>query len=94
MDFAKLCIYGLLTDLIDVHFYSYDPAANKFVDETLVVNITRDVEFSDMIPGIYTFLHSSLTIDLTRLHSRQKDIQCVINSIYRRSKSNTKAEQR
>lgn len=68
MDFGKLRIYGLLTDLIDFHFYSYDPLTNKFAfDETLVVNVTRDVAFTDMIPGIYLFLHTWLTIDQTRL---------------------------
>jgi hypothetical protein len=57
VDFANLRIYGLLTDLIDFHFYSYDPLAQKFAfDETLVVNITRDVAFTDMIPGIYLFV--------------------------------------
>jgi hypothetical protein len=58
MDFANLRIYGLLTDLIDFHFYSYDPSAKEFAfDKTLVVNITRDVAFSDMIPGMYLLLH-------------------------------------
>lgn len=57
VDFAKLRIYGLLTDLIDFHFYSYNPLAQKFgFDKTLVVNITRDVAFSDMIPGMCLFL--------------------------------------
>lgn len=51
VDFANLRIYGLLTDLIDFHFYSYDPPAKEFAfDKTLVVNITRDVAFTDMIP--------------------------------------------
>jgi hypothetical protein len=67
-EFGKLRIYGLLTDLIDFHFYSYDPLTNKFAfDETLVVNITRDVAFTDMIPGIYLFVHTWLIIDQTRL---------------------------
>jgi len=51
VDFANLRIYGLLTDLIDFHFYSYNPLTKSFAfDETLVVNITRDVAFADMIP--------------------------------------------
>jgi hypothetical protein len=59
VDFANLRIYGLLTDLIDFHFYSYDPLAKEFAfDETLVVNITRDVAFTDMIPGMCLFLHT------------------------------------
>ncbi len=59
VDLAELRIYGLLTDLIDFHFYSYDPLTNKFAfDETLVVNITRDMAFTDMIPGMCLFLRS------------------------------------
>ncbi|EDR13668.1 uncharacterized protein LACBIDRAFT_308899 [Laccaria bicolor S238N-H82] len=50
-DFGDLRVYGLLTDLTDFHFYSYDPVAEKFAfDETLIVNITRNVSFTDMIP--------------------------------------------
>jgi len=68
VDFGKLRIYGLLTDLFEFHFYSYNPLTNKFAfDETLVVNITRDVAFTDMIPGIYLSLHTWLTVDQTRL---------------------------
>ena len=59
VDFANLRIYGLLTDLIDFHFYSYDPPSKEFAfDETLVVNITRDVAFTDMIPGMCLLLHT------------------------------------
>ena len=58
VDFANLRIYGLLTDLIDFHFYSYDPPAKEFAfDKTLIVNITRDVAFTDMIPGMCLLLH-------------------------------------
>ena len=58
-DFANLRIYGLLTDLIDFHFYSYDPPAKEFAfDKTLVVNITRDLAFTDMIPGMCLLLHT------------------------------------
>ncbi|KAM6499857.1 hypothetical protein JOM56_005365 [Amanita muscaria] len=50
-DFANLRIYGLLTDLIDYHFYSYNPLSKQFAfDATMVVNITRDLAFTDMIP--------------------------------------------
>ena len=56
-DFANLRIYGLLTDHTHFHFYSYDPLTKTFAfDETLVVNITRDVAFTDMIPGMCFFL--------------------------------------
>ena len=59
VDFANLRIYGLLTDLIDFHFYSYDLYAKEFAfDETLIVNITRDVAFTDMIPGMCLLLHT------------------------------------
>ncbi|EDR03293.1 uncharacterized protein LACBIDRAFT_307360 [Laccaria bicolor S238N-H82] len=51
VDLEDQHIYGLLTDLIDFHFYCYDPLAKEFAfDETLVVGITRDVAYTDMIP--------------------------------------------
>ena len=58
-DFANLRIYGLLTDFIDFRFYSYDLLTKEFAsDETLVVNITRDVACIDMIPGyVHTFVY-------------------------------------
>lgn len=72
VDFANLRIYGLLTDLIDFHFYSYNPIAKEFAfDETLVVNVTRDVSFTDMIPGMCFFLCTWLTVDQTHLVSNK-----------------------
>ena len=68
VDFANLRIYGLLTDLIDFHFYSYNPLTKEFAfDSTLMVNITRDVAFTDMIPGMCPFLSTQATIDQTYL---------------------------
>ena len=59
VDFANIRIYGLLTDLIDFHFYSYDPLTKEFAfDKRLVVNITREVAFTDMIPGMCLFLRT------------------------------------
>ena len=59
VDFANLHLYGLLTDLISFHFYSYDPVTKKFAfDQTLLVNVTRDVSFTDMIPGMCFLLHT------------------------------------
>lgn len=67
MDFANLRIYGLLTDLVDFHFYSYDPLRKQFAfDETMTVNITRDVAFTDMIPGMcFLLLTYIIIIDQT-----------------------------
>ncbi|KIM72234.1 hypothetical protein PILCRDRAFT_804089 [Piloderma croceum F 1598] len=51
VDFANLRIYGLLTDLTQFRFYSYDPLSQNFaIDEILIVNSTRDFVFADMIP--------------------------------------------
>ncbi|KAF8816310.1 hypothetical protein BYT27DRAFT_7277196 [Phlegmacium glaucopus] len=51
VDFVNLRIYGLLTDLIDFRFYSYNPLTKEFAsDDRLMVNITRDAAFIDMIP--------------------------------------------
>jgi len=50
IDFAGLRIYGLLTDLTQFKFYSYDPITNQFCfDEMMLVNVTRAIAFSDMI---------------------------------------------
>ena len=46
-------VYGLLTDLSDFQFYSYDPTEQKFAfDERICVNVTREILFADMIKGI------------------------------------------
>lgn len=52
--FEGLCIYGLLTDIVQFKFYSYDPTTNKFCfDETIIVDMKRTTAFSDMIDGMY-----------------------------------------
>ncbi|KAF8221790.1 hypothetical protein L208DRAFT_1414470, partial [Tricholoma matsutake] len=70
VDFANLCIYGLLTDLIDFHFYSYNPPAKEFAfDKTLVVNITRDMVFTDMIPVSNKIFNMILTAYINGLEA-------------------------
>ena len=55
-DFADLRVYGLLTDTVYFRFFSYNPLDKTFAeDTTFVVNITRDVAFTDMIPGMSFF---------------------------------------
>ena len=49
-----LRIYGLLTDLVQFKFCSYDPATNQFCfDETIIINVKRTDAFSDMMDGAY-----------------------------------------
>ena len=53
LDFAGLRIYGLLTDLEDFRFYSYDPSTKQFCfDEYIVVSNKRVPAFHDMIEGL------------------------------------------
>ncbi|KAF8230837.1 hypothetical protein L208DRAFT_1399821 [Tricholoma matsutake] len=50
INFKGLRIYGLLTDLVQFKFYSYDPATNQFCfDETIIINNKRTDAFSDMM---------------------------------------------
>lgn len=54
INFKGLRIYGLLTDLVQFKFYSYDPATNQFCfDETIIINNKRTDAFSDMMDGAY-----------------------------------------
>jgi hypothetical protein len=54
IDFAGLRIYGLLTDLVQFTFYSYEPTTRQFCfDEILYVNLKRTDALSDMIGGMY-----------------------------------------
>ena len=49
-----LRIYGLLTNLIEFKFYSYDPSTEQFCfDETIFINIQRTIAFADMMNGTY-----------------------------------------
>jgi hypothetical protein len=53
LDFAGLRIYGLLTDLEDFNFYSYDPSTKQFCfDEYITVSNKRIPAFHDMIEGL------------------------------------------
>ncbi|KAM6496571.1 hypothetical protein JOM56_007044 [Amanita muscaria] len=48
--FQGVRVYGILTDLAQVKFYSYDPATNQFCwDETIIINANRIAGFSDMM---------------------------------------------
>jgi len=50
LNFAGSRIYGLLTDLSQFKFYSYNPTTKQFFfDETIVINVKRTNAFSDMI---------------------------------------------
>ena len=72
VNFVNLHICGFLANLIDLHFYPYDSFAKEFAfSKTLVVNITRDVEFADMISGMYFLLHTQIAIDQTCLVSNK-----------------------
>ena len=54
INFKGLRIYGLLTDLIQFKFYSYDPTTNQFCfDETIIINNKRTDASSDMMDGPY-----------------------------------------
>jgi len=49
-----LRVYGLLTDLIQFKFYSYNPIINQFCfDETIIINNKRTDASSDMMDGPY-----------------------------------------
>ena len=54
LDFAGLRIYGLLTDLIQFKFYSYDPTTRQFYfDEMILVNTKRTSIIFDMVDGLW-----------------------------------------
>ena len=58
-------IYGLLTDLVQFKFYSYNPGANHFCfDEMIIINNKRTDVFSDMINGAYFFPWQLFRVDL------------------------------
>jgi len=53
LDFAGLRIYGLITDLVQFKFYSYDPSTKQFsFDELMIVANKRVPASSDMIDGL------------------------------------------
>ena len=64
-DLAGLRVYGLLTDLEQFKFYSYDPSTEKFYfDELILVGNRRLAACSDMIEGLFAFLRY-IRIELT-----------------------------
>lgn len=64
INFKGLRIYGLLTDLIQFKFYSYDPTTNQFCfDETIIINNKRIDASSDMMDGPYFSLRLLLRVD-------------------------------
>jgi len=79
--FDGLRIYGLLTDLVQFIFYSYDPIINQFCfDETIIINNKRIDAFSDMMDGPYFSLRQQLfRVDLLS----QFPISCSVG-IYRK----------
>ena len=62
--FEGLRVYALLTDLTTFKFYSYDPIKKKFAfDETIIVNVSREILFADMIHGMWFSLYSLLDVN-------------------------------
>jgi hypothetical protein len=54
LNFAGLRIYGLLTDLTQFKFYSYNPSTKQFsFDERIVIEITRSAAFTNMVNGLF-----------------------------------------
>jgi hypothetical protein len=53
LDFAGLRVYGLLTDLTQFKFYSYDPSTRQFgFDETILVDNKRVSASFDSVNGM------------------------------------------
>ena len=53
LNFAGLRVYGLLTDLTQFEFYSYNPTAKQFCfDEEIIIDNRRITAFHDMIDGL------------------------------------------
>ena len=73
LDFAGLRVYGLLTDLSQFTFYSYDPSTKQFFfDEFMVVANKRIPAYSDMIEGLC----------ISPLCSHRPDFFSVVNKIF------------
>jgi len=52
-DFGGLRIYGVLTNLTQYAFYSYDPMSNTFCkDDEIYTDVLRDGFLSGMINGM------------------------------------------
>ena len=56
-DFEGLRVYGVLTNLTQFAFYSYDPKSNSFCrDDEIFVETLRDGFSSGMIHGMFHVL--------------------------------------
>jgi len=81
IDFGGLRVYGLLANLTEFKFYSYDPSTNQFCfDETIVVNNKRIDAFADMVDGSYLFPWLLHRVDFSPLVSNK--IFSVVLSAY------------
>jgi len=81
LKFRGLRVYGLLTDLLQFKFYSYNPPTETFCfDETLLVEIRRTKSLSDMVDGLYIH-HYDVSV-LTYLPSVADKIFSVILTAY------------
>ncbi|KIL55332.1 hypothetical protein M378DRAFT_28579 [Amanita muscaria Koide BX008] len=77
LDFAGLRIYGLLTDLTQFKFYSYNPTSEQFCcDEEITINTRRITAFHDMINvsnKIFGVILTAYMDGLRAIISRSKD---------------------
>ena len=81
--FAGLPIYGLLTDLDLFAFYSYDPSTRQFCyDEMILVNVTRNHAFSDVIDGLCISPFQSLRADLFVLQLSIRSSESFYRMVY------------
>ncbi|KIM82590.1 hypothetical protein PILCRDRAFT_70552 [Piloderma croceum F 1598] len=88
---SGLRIYGLLTDLIQFKFYSYDPTPNQFCfDETIIINNRRTDAYSDMMDvsnkifGVVLSAYmKSLRANITMSQKRAKHNKVSPSALYR-----------
>jgi hypothetical protein len=81
LKFSGLRVYGLLTDLQQFKFYSYDPSTETFFyDDTLLVELRRTKSLSDMVDGLY-ILHYHVS-ELTYLPSVADKIFSIVLTAY------------
>jgi len=77
LDFAGLRIYGLLTNLTNFKFYSYDPTTKQFCcDEEITIETKRITGFSDMIDvsnKIFGIILTAYMDGLRAITRRRKD---------------------
>jgi hypothetical protein len=65
VDFANLRVYGLLTDLTNFEFYSYDPVKKRFFsDEEFSLEIRRNHYCFGMIHGIFDAVKKVVPTDV------------------------------